>query len=176
MIDALGPIQPIRKILMTEMDMDDDRVMVYNQNEDLLTDQDLFIVVEFKHAKPYSQRKGLDADQNQIQEVNMQEFYTIGIFSRSTEALARKHEVGMALDSFFSQQTQEANSFKISKINPIQDLSPLEATALLYRFDVDIVVFAWYEKTKAAAYYDQFKGEVYTETADVPFTQTTPTP
>ena len=172
----MRPIQLIRQILIEEMELDDDKVMIYNQKWNIPPTEDLFVVVEFKHAKPFSSRNFLDASNNEVQEVNMQEFYTIGIFSRSTEALFRKHEVIMALSSMFSQQTQEANSFRISKINPIVDLSPLESTALIYRFDIDIILFSWYEKTKVADYYSEFFGEVYTETLSVPFTQKLPTP
>jgi len=172
----LKPIQLIRQILIEELTIPDDRVIVYNQKWTIPPTDDLFVVVEFKHAKPFSSRNFMDASNREIQELNMQEFYTIGIFSRSTEALFRKHEVLMALGSIFSQQLQETNSFKISKINPIVDLSPLESTALIYRFDIDIVLFSWYEKTKVADYYNEFFGKVYTETLSVPFTQVVPTP
>jgi len=172
----MKPIQLLRQILIEEMDLDDDKVMLYNQKWSIPPTDDLFVVVEFKHAKPFSSRNFMDRNNNEVQEVNMQEFYTIGIFSRSTEALFRKHEVIMALSSIFSQQLQETNSFKISRINPIVDLSMLESTALNYRFDVDIVVFSWYEKTKVADYYNEFFGEIYTETLSVPFTQKLPTP
>ena len=160
MIQPLGPIQYLRDIIINEMSLNKKRVYVYDQKFTLPKDEDIFGVVEFKHARPYSSRKEIqtiDDVVTEIQCVNMQEHYTIGLFSRNTDALARKHEIGMAFNSIYSQQCQEANSFRIATISPVQDLSPLENTAILYRFDVDLVVLAWYEKTKTfSSYYDNF--------------------
>ncbi len=81
----------------------------------------------------------------------------------------------MAIRSYYAQQQMERNSFMIARIAPIQDLSQLEETALLYRFDVDIVVLAWYEKSKLSEYYNQFSGVVDTETIQgITFTPQSP--
>lgn len=177
MNDKLGPIQYLRDILIEEMDLDDDRVLVYNQKINLPTDDGLFVVVEFKHAKPFSARSSWTTDNppQEVQEVNMQEFYTIGVFSRSLEALQRKHEVYMAFASQYSQQVQEEQSFKISRCLPFQDLSPLEETALLYRFDIEVVVLAWYEKKKTLDYYDSYTGSAVLDPSDLKETFTQPT-
>lgn len=171
-----GPIDILRDILIREMELAKDRVVVYNQKLKIPEDEFLFVVVEYKFSKTLSNRSVVftSGSTSEIQDVNMQEFYTIGIFSSNLEALQRKEEVVMALGSQYSQQMQEKNSFQISRVNPIQDVTDLEPTALLYRFDIDIVVAAWYTKTKAADYYNQFTGEIHTEQLEVDFTQDIP--
>ena len=66
----------------------------------------------------------------------------------------------MAFNSVYAQQIQEINSFKISRNIRIEDISFLEATARLYRFDLHLVVFAWYNKTKTTDFYDSFSARL----------------
>ena len=70
----------------------------------------------------------------------------------------------MAINSVYAQQIQEANSFKIARLSAIDDLSALEGAAMLYRFEISLVVFAWYRKSKSVEFYDEFTAEVDTET------------
>lgn len=182
MSTPLGPIQVLRDILVHEMGVDEERIMFYNQKWDIPTDSNLFMELEYKYGTPYSNRnslpiiKGVATEQG---DVNMKEKYTIKIFSKDTSALARKEEILMALASIYSQQQQESNSFRIFPIMQIQDVSEVEASARLYRYDIEVTVFAWYSKTKIQEYYNSLNVEVLvdegrTKLIEVDFEQPTP--
>ena len=83
--------------------------------------------------------------------------------SQNREALERKEEVLMAINSMYSQGIQEKNSFKIFRNPSIEDLSALEGAAMLKRYELSVVVFSWYSKVKLADYYEKFSAELNTE-------------
>lgn len=151
----------IRDIIVEEMEMDPERVNIYNQKFLIPTDDSLFIVIEYKGAPQIiSSRNILDTtltEPIENQDLNLQEFINIGLFSRNLDAIRRKEEAVMALSSQYAQSIQEENSFKIFPNAHIEDLSYLEGAALLYRFDVALIVHAWYHKEKKNEYYDSFR-------------------
>ena len=67
----------------------------------------------------------------------------------------------------YSQQVQEENSFHIARIAPIQDVSYLEGSAMLYRFDISVVLQAWYENLTTFDYYNKFNAVVWAKDGDV---------
>ncbi len=156
-------LELVRLIVKHELELADDRIFIYNQKWDIPTDNKLFAVVGYRGSKIISSRntqKNTDEGYVEVQDLNTQEQIVVQIFSRDMSALERKEEVVMALYSIFSQQQQGLYSFQIARNAPIEDLSALEASAILYRFDIPIIVFAWYEKIKSANYYDVFHVKV----------------
>ncbi len=154
----------IRDIIKTEMKLADDRVFIYNQKWNIPTDEGLFVVIEYRGSKTLSSRNTTKQDNQgnllEYQDVNMQEQITVQLFSRDLSALQRKEEAIMALASIYAQQQQAALSFYIARIAVIEDLSDLEASAILYRFDIPVVVMSWYEKIKGTDYYNGFRVKV----------------
>jgi hypothetical protein len=155
----------LRKIFLQELELDDDRINIWNQKFDIPSDENLFIVLSYQPSKVIANRNTVKynpttSEYEEIQDVNVQEHITVGIFSRNLDALNRKEEVLMAMASVYSQQLQEKYSFKIARIAPIEDLSVLEATALLYRFDIPLVIFSHYQKIKTVEYFETFDVEV----------------
>jgi hypothetical protein len=163
----------LRDIVMTEMDLADDRVFIYNPKFRLPTFDDLFVVIEFKNSQVMSSRTittGTGINYRQIQDVTSRESIAIDIFSRNTSALYRKEEVIMALTSIYAQQIQEIYGFKLFRIAPIENLSDVEGGARLYRFEIPVVLHAWYTKEKPVDFYDTFPGFVVTEEDHQTFT------
>lgn len=154
----------IRDIVKHEMSLADDRIYIYNQKFDIPPDNNLFVVIEYRSSKIISSRNRNAQDNTgeyyEVQELSVQEQIVVQLFSRSLEALQRKEEAVMALYSIYSQQKQDAGSFKITRNAPIEDLSSLEASAILYRFDIPVTIFTWYEKKKLAAFYDSMHVKV----------------
>lgn len=70
----------------------------------------------------------------------------------------------MAVNSLYAQAVQESYNFKISRASAINNLSELEGSAMLNRFEISLVCFAWYSKEKNGDYYDTFEAELNTET------------
>jgi hypothetical protein len=163
-IEHITSLDLLRDIIQEEMCLPDDQIFIYAQPNILPSDMKLYVVVEYKYSKIYSNRNltPVDAEDNitQEQNVNTQEFLTVQLFSRSFEALRRKEEAAMALKSFYAQQIQEKYSFKLS-VNPnILDLTSLEASAMLYRYDVPVVFLSAYQKIKTVEWYQSFNVEV----------------
>lgn len=149
----------IRLILVDQLELDKERVNIYDEKWKIPPDDELFIVVEYRGGKCIANRNifvSTGGDPVEQQEINMLERITVGIFSRNRSSTQRKEEVLMAVLSSFAQGLQEKYSFKIARIGPIDDLSALEATAMLKRYDIELSVYAWYSKTITPGYINAF--------------------
>ncbi len=145
----------IRLILVDQMGLAKDRVNIYDEKWKIPPDEELFIVVEYRSGKVIANRNtfvSTGGDPTEVQDINMLEQLTIGVFSRNRSATQRKEEVYMAIMSSFAESLQEKYSFKIARVGAIVDLSTLEGTAMLKRYDIDLSVYAWYEKTVSPNY------------------------
>lgn len=172
--------EAIRQILIHEMLLAEDRVNIFNQRFKIPTDEHLFVYIDCLPSRVISNRSkyALDpvsGDYQEIQDLSSYDPVVIGMFSKNLEALQRKEEVVMALSSHYAQQQQEIHGFKIFRNAPIQDLSQLEGAALLYRYDIPVVLFTWRQKITTVDFFDAFKarvkvsnGEVVTEDFDQP--------
>ena len=151
----------IRLILLEELCIDPDRVVIYNQKFNLGKKNGLYIYLEYRVPPTIiSSRNQMDIFANENQDSNWMEEITVGIYSRNLDALQRKEEVAMALHSIYSQQLQEAQSFKIFRNVKIIPINEIEGPARLYRFDIECRVQAWYSKVKVAQFFDSFNVEV----------------
>ncbi len=144
----------LRTILINQMPMREDRVNIYDEKWKIPPDEEMFITLEYRNSKAISNRNTFvsGSTPSEVQDVNMLENITIGIFSRNRSAMQRKEEVLMAVMSSYAQSLQEAYAFKVSRIGSIEDLSALEATAMLKRYDVNLTVYAWYQKVVTPGY------------------------
>lgn len=161
--NELTAFENLRKIIIHEMGLADDRVNIFNQKWKIPTYDDLFIVLECLPSKIISNRstvKMVPGEYVEIHDLTVQERITVMVFSRNMDALLRKEEVIMALCSTYSQQIQEQYSFHIARIAPIEDLTMLEGAAQLYRYDIPVIMLTWQTLTKAVEYYDAFTGRI----------------
>ena len=162
-----GAIDLIRDILVEEFELDDDRVIIYDERTKLPTDEGLFILVAATgDPRVISNRNipvPLTSSMSEDQQVNLQEQITISVMSRNFEATYRRWEVFAALKSIYAQQVQEEQAFKIFPNGSISDLSALEGAAMLKRYDCNVTTFTWYSKTKVVDYYEHFSAEITTD-------------
>lgn len=147
----------IRMILINQMNMQQDRVNIYDNKWVVPDIEDMFITVEYRSAKTLGNNTIFcnNATANaptEVQVINTLEKIVVGVFSRNDEAQLRKEEVLMAIHSSFSQLFQESYGFKIAKAADIEDLSILEGAAMLKRYDIELSVYAWYVKTVKPGY------------------------
>ncbi len=149
----------IKQIIDKQMEMPEGRVWAYNGNNNIPTDGQLFIVLQFMSKTPYSNNVEYvpsDTGLKEIQTMNVAEDILISCISKNTDARDRCHEVYMALNSTFSQYIQETNHLHISSIGEVLDASFLEATAHLNRFDIHCKVLRGYDRINPIDYYDKF--------------------
>ena len=145
----------IRLILINQMGMKQDRVAVYDEKWKIPDDEEMFITIEYRNSKTIANRNIFDGTSTppvEYQELNMIETIVVGVFSRNNESQWRKEEVLMAIRSQYAQLMQEQFSFKIAMAGNIQDLSVLEGAAMLKRYDIELMVFSWYEKKVTPGY------------------------
>lgn len=145
----------LRLIIINQLGLDPSRVNVYDEKWKIPNDESLEIVLEYRSGKCIANRNNFistGSTPTEVQDLNMLEQITVGVFSKNREATQRKEEVLMAILSSFAQGLQEQYAFKIARVGPITDLSALEGTAMLKRYDIDLAVYAWYTKTITPGY------------------------
>lgn len=202
--------QVIIDILNAEMNMPPDSVWLRQQNKTIKGDNGLYIAVGLVSAQTIGNVTEMDTfdiegafDVNSFDELSFQEG-EVGIYevnrvqqqeaiqidimssADSNLAMLRNWEVIAALQSFYSQQQQEANNFKIFRIpRSFVDTSSAEGGSMLQRFTITIMAFVWYSKQKAFGdYYDDFTTRVDDEKTigtaspllEFEITETTPPP
>lgn len=170
MSDTRYPIDFLWQILTNAFsDIQPERVMIWNNKSSIPNDDGLFLLIEFAGTKVIAnsiQEQEDDDDEdvlNEVQTLTTQETYNIEIMSRDLSALRRKEEVIMALRSTYSQNIQTENGIMIAKIANLIDLSGLEASARLFRFQCAVTLHASYTKQNEIDYYNTFDVEVNTE-------------
>ena len=155
------PISIIRDIIIKEMDLQPDRIWIYNADAPLPKDSGLFCILSLNAQNPFSNNVKYECNfeddtLNEVQTMNIQADITVSLLSKDDSARSRAYEVQMALGSTYSQQMQEKNRMHISRIGNVIDASFLEATSRLNRFDVDCVALYAYKKVNPVDYYDKF--------------------
>ncbi|MBW1812127.1 MAG: hypothetical protein JRJ39_00265 [Deltaproteobacteria bacterium] len=172
-ITTKRPVDILREIIVEELELSGDRVMIWNNKSEIPKDEYLFISLEQAASKAFSNiviYESRDDGYYEVQTLATLENYNIDIMSRNLEALQRKEEVIMAMRSNFSQSKQVANGMMISKIANLTDISGVEASARLFRFQCVVTLQASYTKEKVIEYYTTFPTLVKTEDEEVEFT------
>lgn len=162
----IEPIKVLLDIIKTEMSLDDDRVLIYNQKWNMPNEKDIFISLSFSTNKIYGNRityEDRDDGFYEVQNLNVRENIIINILSYDNTARTRKEEIVLALRSTYAQQQMEANSIKVFSI-PVNfaDLSSAEASKILNRYSITVPIFSWRTKEKTVEYYDDFDYSILT--------------
>ena len=156
-------IKVVADVIQSEMELGNDRVYLYNQKWRIPPDEGLFVIVGFLTSKPFGAKTWYENDPItnellEVQSVNQQETYTIDLMSRDSSARIRKQEVILALNSTFCQQMMEQYNFKIANLpSSFVDVSELEATAILNRYQLAFNALVVYRKVKSVQFFDQFQ-------------------
>lgn len=156
------PVKIIADILSREMNIPEERIFIYNDGRPLPKDEEIYIVLYVTSRPPYGAKtsyKDNDGILEEVQTLNVRENIIASIVSKDTTARTRSYEVLMALSSTYAQQVQEKYGCHISMIAPVRDMSFLEETARLNRFDTEVTILTVYEKVKPVDYYDSFKSQ-----------------
>jgi len=149
-------------IIQREMSLSAGRVYIYNQKIMQPTDNDIYIAVGVLNCKPFGNTNRSDSSGIGVksdQSVNMLATLSLDIISRSTAALRRKEEVILALNSTYSNQQQQRNSFFIGQLPAgaqFVNLSNVDGAAIPYRFNISVNIQYFATKVKAIDYFDDF--------------------
>lgn len=155
-------------IVQTQMALDSTQVWIYNQKRNIPPNRKMWVVIDFLTGKPFGSKSKFlpngDGAPTEEQAINMSAIFTVDIFSRDTSALEAKEQVLMAFRSIYAQQVMEKYSFLIGRI-PVSfsNISQVEGTAILYRFQIGLRVQYLCSLTRSAEYFDTFTDSLSTE-------------
>ena len=128
-------------IIATDMSLDADRVVVYDQNFIPPKDQNIYVIIALQSTRIIGNVNKFDPDTDkEIKSTSLAETYNIEITSKNRDAQTRYHEVVMALTSDYSEQQQELNQIKIFRTGQILDLSIIEASSSLHRYRIPVII------------------------------------
>jgi hypothetical protein len=164
-IKVCTPLELFCDIIQKEMGLADGRVYIYNQKYMEPKDNGLYVAVGIVNPKPFGNtNKMLDSGESE-QSVNMMTSLLVNAISRGPEALNRKEEIIMALNSNYSQNQQAGNSFFVAPITSnFVNLSEIDGAAIPFRFAMTVNIQYFVKKVKAEDYFDDFaEPEIETE-------------
>lgn len=160
------------EIIRDFMDIPQQNIWVRDQNRKIPNDQQIYIVVGMVDSKTYSakyemvQRYSDDPTpvpyQVEITTTNIRENIQIDIMSRSNQAILRKNEVYLSLNSIASKQKQEEYNFKISRLpTNFVNTSGAEGGSNLNRFTMTVPTLVWYKKERVdPQYFELFQSRI----------------
>jgi len=154
-------IKVIAEILRTELTLQKDQVILYNQKFNIPPDERLYLSVSLLGSRPFGAKTSyvgdpITGDLVEQQSVNVQELYSVLAYSRGSSARTRNWEIPAALVSTFAQQQMEVNSFKLGYLPAMVDVSEQDGTSIVNRYSLTFAALVAYRKTKPVDYFDNF--------------------
>lgn len=169
-IMVADPLLLLCEIIQRCLGLASGRVYIWDQKINQPTDSGLYVAVSMPNCKPFAnvnRATASGANLNASQYVCMLARVDLDIISRGPEARTRKEEVILALNSTYSEQQQERNSFFIGKLPPdggFVNLSDIDGAAIPYRYKISVNMQYASELTAPIDYMDDFsEAEVFTE-------------
>lgn len=145
-------------IISTDMSLDPDRVVVYNQNWISPKDEGIYVVVSGGPVRIIGNTNRFDhVGEKEIKKVPVSETYNIEITSKNTDAKYRRAEVLAAIGSDYSEQQQETNQIRIFRTNQILDLSFISGRSALNRYQIPVIINSVQIYEKDITFYDKFQ-------------------
>jgi len=164
--DNVELMKALCALLESQLQLAPNHVFIYNQKYDIPVDDGLYAYVGFQRSVPFaSSRKEenvpatdtTDAYLQEVQTMNVREFYTINLYSRSASARQRNHEIIFALHSIQCEQLQERYAFKMGYLPmSMHDVSHVEGAAIINRYQLTFSLLRAYTRTRPIEYYSTF--------------------
>jgi len=149
-------------IIQNQLGLSQGQVNLWNQKVLIPTDSRLYVAVGVMNCKVIGNINRPDVVSSQFvgsQSISMQATLSIDIYSRGLDALNRKEELVMALNSTYAETQQELNGFRLG-ITPTSfvNVSNEEGAAILYRFNIAVNVLYSIIKNVQQGDYDTLQG------------------
>jgi len=155
-----SPLGLFAEIIQKEMGLDSSHIYFWDQKLPQPKDSGLYIAISVMRCKPFANVNRFNNDTNQSEQMlSMSALLGVDVISRSNQALFRKEEVLLALNSDYAKYQQSANSFFIGKLPAASDfinLSVIDGAAIPYRFRISIGIQYAYTKNGDVPYFDTF--------------------
>lgn len=160
------PLMLLCDIIQKELGLAQGRVFLWDQKVFQPHDNGLYVIVGVSTCKPFGNVNspvivnGVPDWSQAEQYVAMMATCELDIISRGPAARDRKEEVLLALNSFYAESQQEANSFHIGRIPPgarFLNLSVIDGAAIPYRFRISVNMQYAVKKAKSIDYFSEFR-------------------
>ena len=145
-------------IIATEMSLDTDRVVVYDQNFKPPKDNNIYITIALQSSRIIGNNNRFNPVTNEEEQyVSVSETYNVEITSKNRDAMTRRLAPNMAIKSTYSQQQQELNQVRIFRTNTNLDLSFIEGASSLHRYRIPVIINSTQLDSKEIDIYDNFR-------------------
>ena len=148
----------IANIIQQFTGIDASRIVLYNNNFKPPSDPNIYIVVSYSQGPVIANTNKFDDDTNEyIYKTVTADTYNIEITSKNRTAFDRKEEIVMALGSYIAKQYEQDENVAIFRPNSILDLSFIEASSALHRYQISGIIHNIKTVRKSVDYYNQFR-------------------
>lgn len=142
------------------MELDNDHIYIYNNKWLIPKDKGLCVVVGCNNITPIGNNKEYIEEDNTFKEcffVNNRAEVTINIFSYNQDAINRKDEILMALNSDEFLNLQSKYAFSISRLpTSFIQADEKDGAKILNRFILTFNLFYQSKKEQETLYYDDY--------------------
>ena len=155
-------IKCVMDIIKGYMDLDDNHCYIYNQKWLMPEDKDLYVVLGYRNSEVVGNTlkyRRTAEDLIGVNAVMVAESYFLEMYSYSDAARVRQLELMAAFDSDLAVRTQEKYHFQFGYV-PLHftDVSRVEASKLLNRYNADIRVLYGRTFERSSPYWNQLGG------------------
>jgi len=155
------PLHLVCDIVSKFLNLGSDQVYIMNQKISPPDDERLYVCISVLTGRAFGSSNkpkpgaGLDEELS----VNVFAPLDITIYSRTIEALLRKEEVVMALNSNYARSQMELNSFVVASVpGPIVPLNYPDGAAINFMFNISANIQYMATKVRPTPYFDDFQG------------------
>lgn len=157
-MNALEAIQAVRTIIINYMALDEQRVWISGERQEIPRDLALFVTLAGNNAQIMSQSQSFDPGTNQTTEyTRMSREIAVEVASRGTEAIERHSEAVAAIASYAAQRDMEEKQYAVYRAGNILDLSDVAGAGVLRRFRIPLIVHYMQTKTVDTEVYENFR-------------------
>jgi hypothetical protein len=158
--------QLVAEIFRNQLNLNPQRISLFNQKWDMPKDNDPFIVIYLQNGKPISSGRtpagtpgpnGKPGADQSLQWIENNYLVDVHLCGRGYQVTSLVRQFQMAATSIYSEQVQEANSFYLSPLGSgITDMSGKDGTAYLYEFVLSYQAYYTDQMVSPAPYFNQF--------------------
>lgn len=159
-------LKSICSLIQNFLQLDNEHIYIYNNKWKIPKDEGLVVCVGCQGIKTISNNsyfEEINGDFSECLEVKANASISINIYSYNTEALYKKEQILMALNSTNSQNLQNLKGFKIFRLpNSFLQANERDGTKILNRFILEFNVIYSDLKVNGVDYYDNISNALLT--------------
>lgn len=157
----------LEEILLHEIEyLDNTQIKLYNNRFDIPLNNIPYIYIQVINYTVFSSETEFKKKEDQfyeIQTIRYREKIDLNILSKNPNIFSQKDDIIFSLNSMFSQQKQSEYFCRIFKVpSSFLDLSFLETSSRLFRFQLSFYVNNYNKKEKIVDYFDKFDYNIKT--------------